>query len=174
MVFAPDGPAPADSGIYGLPHTAEEAGVILIPVPWEATTSYGAGTALGPAAVRLASMQVDLFDVETGRPYLAGIHMLDEEQQVLLMDRHARGLAEPVIRAGGAGDDEDLVAAVAEVNEVGDKLNRWVRAETEVWLDRRKLVGIVGGDHSVPFGAILAVAARHPGLGILHVDAHAD
>jgi agmatinase len=33
---------------------------------------------------------------------------------------------------------------------------------------------LVGGDHSTPFGAIEAVADRHPGLGVLHVDAHAD
>jgi agmatinase len=30
------------------------------------------------------------------------------------------------------------------------------------------------GDHAVPFGAIAAHAARHPAMGILHVDAHAD
>ena len=45
IVFDPDAPAPAESGIYGLPHAAEQAGVILIPVPWDATTSYRAGAA---------------------------------------------------------------------------------------------------------------------------------
>jgi agmatinase len=33
---------------------------------------------------------------------------------------------------------------------------------------------VLGGDHSVPFGAILAYAETHPNLGILHLDAHAD
>ncbi|MEZ4235590.1 MAG: arginase family protein [Myxococcota bacterium] len=33
---------------------------------------------------------------------------------------------------------------------------------------------MLGGDHAVSFGAIRAAAERHPGLGILHVDAHAD
>ena len=33
---------------------------------------------------------------------------------------------------------------------------------------------ILGGDHSVPFGAIRAYAETYPGLGILHLDAHAD
>ena len=33
---------------------------------------------------------------------------------------------------------------------------------------------MLGGDHSVPFGAIRAAAKAHPGLGVLHVDAHAD
>jgi len=41
------------------------------PVPWEATVSYGQGTADGPEAVLQASHQVDLLDRETGRPYEA-------------------------------------------------------------------------------------------------------
>jgi agmatinase len=41
-------------------------------------------------------------------------------------------------------------------------------------LSRGKIVGVVGGDHSVSFGAIEAHAARFPGMGLLHVDAHAD
>ena len=174
MVFDPDGPAPADSGIFGLPHTAEEAGVILIPVPWDATTSYHAGAADGPAAVLRASRQVDLFDVETGRPYAAGIHMLPEEEAIVLLARQARIVASEVIANGGAGGSEDLVEAVADVNAYGDQLNAWLRAETERWLGRGKLVGVVGGDHSAPFAAIAAVAERHRGMGVLHVDAHAD
>ncbi|MFR5870708.1 MAG: arginase family protein [Alistipes sp.] len=35
-------------------------------------------------------------------------------------------------------------------------------------------MGLVGGDHSVPLGLIRAVAERNPGVGVLHVDAHAD
>jgi len=41
-------------------------------------------------------------------------------------------------------------------------------------LAQGKLPGVVGGDHSVALGAIRAVAERHPGLGLLHFDAHAD
>jgi agmatinase len=33
---------------------------------------------------------------------------------------------------------------------------------------------VLGGDHSTPFGAIRAYGGHHPGLGILHIDAHAD
>jgi agmatinase len=39
---------------------------------------------------------------------------------------------------------------------------------------RGKLVALIGGDHSSPFGAIRAHAEAHPGLGVLHIDAHAD
>src|SRR4051812_40495348 len=95
--FDPDGAARADSGLYGLPHTPEEARVIVVPVPWEATTSYRAGTARGPAAILRASRQVDLFDLETGRPYDAGIAMLDLDDEIVGWNAEARALAEPII-----------------------------------------------------------------------------
>src|SRR5438477_263359 len=41
-------------------------------------------------------------------------------------------------------------------------------------LDEAAVVGVLGGDHAAPFGAIQAHAESYPGLGILHVDAHAD
>ncbi|HUS63859.1 MAG TPA: arginase family protein, partial [Kofleriaceae bacterium] len=59
-------------------------------------------------------------------------------------------------------------------NELGARLNDWLRREVDAWLDRGRLVGVVGGDHAAPLGAIQALARRHPGLGVLHVDAHAD
>ena len=41
-------------------------------------------------------------------------------------------------------------------------------------IDAGKRILLMGGDHSTALGAIRATAARHPGLGILHIDAHAD
>ncbi len=43
------------------------AGVVLLPVPYEATVSYASGTARGPEAILSASAQVELFDDELGR-----------------------------------------------------------------------------------------------------------
>ena len=39
---------------------------------------------------------------------------------------------------------------------------------------RAKLVGLVGGDHSTPYGLIRALGERHAEFGILHIDAHCD
>jgi agmatinase len=41
--FNPDAKALKESGIYGLPCNEAESRVVVIPVPWEATTSYGSG-----------------------------------------------------------------------------------------------------------------------------------
>jgi agmatinase len=172
--FDPNAAALPGSGIYGLTCAPEEARVVLIPVPWEATVSKGGGTAGGPAGILEASKQVDLFDRETGRPYEAGIAMLPIPREVVLWNEAAKAAARVVIDAGGAGSDAELLAHTREVDELSVRMNAWTEAEARRWLDRGKLVGLVGGDHSAPFGTIKAHAERYPGLGILHVDAHAD
>jgi agmatinase len=173
LAFDPDAAATGQGGIYGLPFTAEESKVVIVPVPFEATTSYGGGTSGGPAAVLEASKQVDLHDRETGRPYEAGIAMLDIPKNVLRWNREARLLAKPVIERGGVVDAKTRTAA-AKVNAISEKVNEWVYAQTRALLDQEKMVVTLGGDHSVPFGAIRAYAETYPRMGILHLDAHAD
>src|SRR2546428_495965 len=63
MTFDPNAAASPDSGIFGLNDTPESARVVLVPVPFEATTSYGGGTSEGPAAILRASRPVDLWDL---------------------------------------------------------------------------------------------------------------
>ena len=171
--FDPDAAAADGAGIYGLPHTPAEAKVVVIPVPFEATTSYGGGTSRGPAAVFDASKQVDLFDRETGRPYEAGIAMLDVPKKIVRWNREAKAIAAPVIARGGAFDRKSRAAA-EKVNAFSEKMNEWVYAQTLALLVQRKMPVVLGGDHSVPFGAIRAYGDHYPGMGILHLDAHAD
>ncbi len=154
--FDPDAAAGEGSGIYGLPFTPEDSRVVIVPVPFEATTSYGGGTSGGPAAVLEASKQVDLFDHETGRPYAAGIAMLEVPDDVLRWNKEAEG------------------ASTEHVNALGDRVNTFVYEQTRALLEQGKMAVTLGGDHSVPFGAIRAYAENYPGLGILHLDAHAD
>lgn len=174
MTFDPNAPAQPGSGIFGLPYEEAEARVVLLPVPWEATTSYGGGAAQGPGAILHASAQVDLYDLDVERPYEKGLYMLPEDETVLAMNAEAKELAQKVIEAGGAEGDAELERALAKVNDLSSQVNTWVENQTRRILDAGKIVGVVGGDHSVPFGAIRAVAERHPGLGVLHFDAHSD
>jgi agmatinase len=157
-----------------LPHTESEAQVVLVPVPWEATTSYGGGASDGPRAIREASAQVDLYDLDVEKPYAAGIYMLDEPEEVVAANGKGKALAAKIIEAGGAGEDPELRKALAKVNELSDVVNAWVKRETKRLLDAGKVVGVVGGDHSVPFGALEALATKHASFGVLHFDAHSD
>jgi agmatinase len=174
MAFDPAAAAAPGSGIYGLTTTLGESRVVVLPVPVEATTSYGGGASRGPAAVLAASHQVDLFDSSTGRPYEAGIVMVAAPRGVRRLDREARRRARRVIEAGGDATTKRLQKSLRQVNAAGSRINELVYARVRELLDAGKLVCTLGGDHSAPFGAIRAHAERWPGLGILHLDAHAD
>jgi len=175
MVFDPNAAADRDAGIYGLPYTPDESRVVLVPVPWDATTSYGGGASDGPRAIVEASMQVDLFDAEVGKPYEAGIAMLPESPQLRGWNEEARDAAEDVIEAGGrVAGVRELEEALARVNALSAQVNDVVYLETKRLLGQGRIPVVVGGDHASPYGAIRAYAERFPGLGILHVDAHAD
>lgn len=171
MPFDPNAAALPQSGVFGLPHTPEEAKVVLIPVPFEATASYGVGAAGGPKAILEASRQVDLFDLDTQRPYEAGIAMLPISTHIHAVSDDAQKIAQPLMAAGGGiiGDPR-----LMRVNVCCAQMNAWVYDVTKHWLQQGKIVGLVGGDHSTPFGCIQAHAERFEDLGILHLDAHAD
>jgi agmatinase len=172
MTFDPDA-AGKPGALFGLDSDPATAAVVVVPVPFEATASYGRGTSGAPAAVLAASAQVDLTDLETGEPWKAGIAMLDVDPDFVRWNTECTELAAPVIAAGGPATPE-LAAAAERVNATMAQLNDRVEAMVGPILDRGGIPGVLGGDHSVPYGAIRAAAARFPGMGILHVDAHAD
>jgi agmatinase len=119
----------------------EKARVVLVPVPYEKTTTYNRGTAAGPAALLQASLQVELFDEETRtEPLRAGLALLDAVQTDAMPDALA----------------DRLIEVVAP------------------HLQASRVVGCLGGEHSLSLGPIRAAAGQYPGLGVLQIDAHPD
>jgi agmatinase len=168
MTFDPDAAAHADAGIFGLDTTADTAGIVLIPVPFDATTSYRQGASRGPEAIFAASSQVDLYDIDTGRPYEAGIFMLPTPEKIVDLNTEARRHVD----SHRQGDLRE--AALARVNAIGTEVNAWVYAETRKIIRQGRIAGLVGGDHATPFGCIKAHVEAFADVGILHIDAHAD
>lgn len=57
----------------------EDARAVIIPVPYDSTTSYRAGTREGPFAILTASRQVELYDLDLQcEPLMSGVHTLPE------------------------------------------------------------------------------------------------
>ena len=73
--FNPNNVGDTSGNIYGLPFDCNNAALVIIPVPWEVTVSYSAGTANGPEAVYNASFQVDLYDPFVKDAWKFGIAM---------------------------------------------------------------------------------------------------
>lgn len=160
--FDPSQFVSSDLGIFGLPVSEKEAKIIMIPVPWEVTTSYGRGTSLGPKIIRKASEQVDLFDFETGKAYEAGYFMRKTPAHLLKLSQKMKPKA---------GQKKYL----KQINQACETMTTWVYEQTKEILQQGKIAAVVGGDHSTPLGAIRALAEKHKGqFGVLHIDAHAD
>ncbi len=172
--FDPDSAATGD-GLFGLSTPVQDAALVVIPVPFDATTSYRPGTARGPAAVLEASKQVDLEDLQYGPIWQAGIAMLPIPRDVAALSTAARKVAQPVLRAGGVQPGNRAHAKAAEaVNAASMQVHRMVGARAAEIIKRGAIPALLGGDHASPFALIQTLAEKHPGLGILQIDAHAD
>ena len=146
--------------IFGLAHSIKKSRVVLIPAPWEVTTSYGKGTAKGPSAILNASHQVDLFNTYTKDLYKAGIVMLKADKKIVHWNKKASKKAKS--------------GKCKQVNKLSIKFNNNIFSQVSKQIKDGKLVGLVGGDHSVAFGSIRAHTKHYPEMGILQIDAHAD
>lgn len=124
----------------------ESARAFVLPVPYEATTSYGGGARNGPRAIIEASRYVELYDRELDAdPSGVGIHTF------------------PALELTRAGPEPAM-------EELGEAYRRILRALGEGF------PVLLGGEHSVSFPAILAHADRldDERLTVLQLDAHAD
>ena len=176
--FDPNAPGDAAAGLFGLPFTPAEAQVVVVPVPWEVTVSYRAGTALGPAAIHEASLQVDLYDPDLPGAWKLGLALEEEDVTIAAASRQLRPLAAGYItwlEAGQPEADYSKYSGVpARANVEGAKMVQWLKKKTGVLLDAGKGVVVLGGDHSTPLGYLHALAERHEEFAILQFDAHCD
>ena len=103
--FDPSQPGLADATIFGLPFSAEQSEIIIIPVPWEVTVSYGAGASDGPEAVLNASFQVDLNHQEFPELWKLGIYYDEAPEHWKRNSNIYKALAQPIIQALEKGED---------------------------------------------------------------------
>lgn len=176
--FDPDGAGNPNFNIFGLPITEEEARLVILPVPWEVTVSFGSGTARSSEDIFSASLQVDLFDPDVPDGWKEGFYMRESDKKILLKSDYLRKEAELYIDYISKGDlvedNQFMCKTLKDVNEGSKFLNQWVYQQTRSLLDAGKLVALLGGDHSTPFGFIKAIAEKHEDFGILQIDAHMD
>ncbi len=176
--FDPSAAASKGSGIFGLPHGPEEARIILIPVNWELTVSYGRGTFHGPELIKKASLQVDLYNHDFPNLWEQGIWMDEFPTELRALHKTLRHDAEAIISAveDGSMDDSWPVYKLIykKILEGSEQLNNWVKNRVDHWRSKGKIVGIVGGDHSTPYGYHAYLSEKETEYGILTIDAHMD
>jgi len=176
--FDPNSVGNPNYGIFGLPFTEEDAKLVLLPVPWEVTVSYKAGTARASERICKASLQVDLMDDDNAEGWKQGIFLRDVDKNVLMKSDYLRKEAELYINYITEGDalcdNKFMQKVLREINEGSEFLNQWVYEQTRDLLNKGKLVGLLGGDHSSPLGFYKAIAEKYGDFAILQIDAHCD
>ncbi len=176
--FNPNAAAAADAGMFGLPFTAEESQIIIIPVEWELTTSYGRGTANGPEAVFEASKQVDLHHHDYPDLWKKGIWMDEFPEELRQLHDKLIPTAETIIQAAETGELEkfpDKFEPIYQrISEATIKKNNWLKNRIAHWKSKGKTVGLLGGDHSIPLAYHQWLQDQQQTYGVLHIDAHMD
>lgn len=164
--------------IFGLPFTEEDARLVILPIPWEVTASGASGTSRAGEHIFAASMQVEVFDEDSGNAWKQGIFMRKPDRKVLMKSDYLRKEAELYINYISKGEKIEqnnfMCKSLKEINEGSANLNKWVYEQTSSLLRDDKLVVLLGGDHSVPLGYMKAIAEKHGEFGILQIDAHCD
>jgi agmatinase len=162
MDFDPNNSGAEYDGVFALPFSIEEAAAVIVPAPWDATSSQGRVAAGAPDAVFAASKYVELFDPVYGAIYESGIAMDVASNDIVAMNDAAVSL------------QKDSQFDPGRLDIICERVNDVVRKQVAGHLSAGKHVGLIGGDHSVSYGSIEAHLEHYPGLGVLQVDAHCD
>ena len=132
----------AYGGTKPITRSFDDSRVVVLPIPFDRTTSYVSGTRNGPREILVASSHMELWDEETGCDvHGIGIHTLPEMEFPF----------------------GDMDSCIHEIQRVVSEI-----------LKHDKFPVVLGGEHSITPPVVAAMAARHPGLSVLQLDAHAD
>ncbi len=164
--------------LFGLPFDWDTSEIVVIPVPWDVTTSFSDGTSLGPKAILEVSPQIDLFMPGIPDAWKIGLFMLPIDDIWVTKNRQARKMAGEYIAALEEGSDTltqaDIDRVTNKVNALSNELNQWIEDSAQRILQSNKIPVVLGGDHSSPFGLMQAISKNKQDFGVLQIDAHAD
>ena len=119
---------------------------MIAPIPYDATSSYGSGQRNGPDAILNASRYVDeLLDAHGGK--LIGLKPTD----IFTLDE-----------------------IVVSRNSVPEAMAGIEEAIEEEIVSKNKKPLVLGGEHSVSYGAVKALKRKYKDLSVLQFDAHTD
>ena len=120
----------------------DSAKAVIIPVPYDATTSYKNGARYGPEAIIRASLQLEDYDLE-----------LDGD-----------------VSSQGIFTTPSLPVIVDGPKQMIDL----VEIEVSKYISKGKIIGVLGGEHSISLGAIKAFKETYSDFSVLYLDAHSD
>ena len=125
----------------------KKAEIVVVPVPFEVSVSYGKGTSWGPKAIIDASSQVELYDIDLDSEiYKRGVYTLP------------------------------YVCGTSDLANKKNRAKIFKKIEntaTKILKDEKKGV-FLGGEHSITYPIVKAFKNYYKDIIVLHFDAHSD
>jgi agmatinase len=154
-----------------------DAPIVLVSAPWAVTSAAGQGAVYTPDAIIDASTHLSLYDVVSntsidGKVATAEVDYDLQESSLQLGGDAAKVVAH--IDDGGALTGDYFARKVVRINLGFRDMHRSVGKRVFRFASKGKIVGVVGGDHSVAFGAVRSISSVYPQMGVLFIDAHSD
>lgn len=166
----------SDEPLFGSSLGFKGSQLVIIPAPWEPTTSFKGGTSYAPNLIRQASHQMDYFHEVYGDAYAKGIFYQDVHPEIKPLHEKALVLCSNIKKQllSAEATDLDLNAELKKANKFCHLFNNIIYSESLKILDSNKTPALFGGDHSCPYGLMKALSEKHEQWSILHIDAHFD
>ncbi|MBI1837950.1 MAG: agmatinase family protein [Flavobacteriia bacterium] len=176
--FDPNGVGIANGNIFGFPVTEAEADIIIIPIPWDATASYGKGASDGPQVILEASTQLDFYHPKLEKAWETKVFLTPiSKEWKAINEKLCIEAIEYIsfLEEGGKLEEEPTFKQTVDtINDASTALKNNLKERAIEIHKQGKIVGVLGGEHSVPLGLLEAIDSRGEAFGILQVDAHAD
>ena len=176
--FDPNGVGIANGNIFGFPVNQENANIVITPIPWDATASYGKGTSNGPQAILDASTQLDFYHFQLEKAWETKVFMspISKEWKKINDDLCLRGMEYiRFLEEGGSVENSpEFTLLIQEINEAQIALKNNLKEKAIQLIQEGKIPVVLGGEHSTPLGLIEAIDSQNQTFGILQIDAHAD
>ena len=161
--------------LFGRSTSRVDAKVIVLPLPWGVTASFGGGTEQAPLAVLNASSQIDYALTEVEKAQKLGIHMLPISEDWKKKHIYLRPQVESYIHALEREEKHTSYPSLLEkINKAGEDFLTWTEKQVEEILSQGKIPALLGGEHSVTEASSSTIFAHYPKAALLQIDAHMD
>ena len=160
--------------LFGKPSAFDTAQLVVLPVPYALTVSDRTGTNLAPKAIADVSTQIDYGMFGVTAPWNLQVHLLPTVWENRHLQPEALQAYYRDIEADTPAVEDKYAKVLTLACAQSAILVRFVRRQVHALLQQDKVPILLGGEHSVSLGAIQALNAQYPKLGVLQIDAHMD
>ena len=168
----------ANGNIFGFPGNEKDADIVIIPIPWDATVSIRKGSHLAPQAILNASTQLEFFHHDVENAFDINVFMTEVSSEWKKINNRCSEKSSEYIRyfeeEGQEKAESYFKKEIENINYTQSILAQNLKERCHSLIKENKIMGVLGGDHSVALGSIQAINDEYDDFGILQIDAHAD